>query len=124
MVTIGAVHISSDHPKELGEFYRKVLGVEPEFQSDEGAGFLVGDSRLMILKHDHIHSKNSSPERMFYDLIVSDVAAEVKRVVAIGATLVQEPYPFDDRNDGMKMVFATLADLDGNYFQLVSMTPA
>jgi len=122
MVALGAVHISSDHPKELGEFYHKVLAIDPEWQSDEGIGFVVGEARLMIMGHDKIHGKNSTPERMFCDLIVSDVAAELKRIIALGATVIQEPYPLTD--EGMNMVIATLADLDGNYFQLMSMTPA
>ncbi len=121
MVALGAVHISSERPQELGAFYQKVFGIEPEWQTDAGASFLMGEVRLLILGHDQVHGKNSNPERIIYDLIVTDVAAEFKRIVALGAGVVQEPYEFEDSD--AKMLIATLADLDGNYFQLMSMMP-
>ena len=57
--------------------------------------------------------------RHFFDLMVDDVRGEFERIVRLGATAVQPPYDFAEEN--MKMVIATLADPDGNYFQLVSM---
>jgi predicted enzyme related to lactoylglutathione lyase len=122
MVAFGAVHISSERPKELGEFYQKVLGIDPEWQSDGETSFMLGSTRLIIQSHDQVRGRNSSPERLFFDFVVPDVAAEFERMVALGAAVIQEPYPFDD--NGMRLVFSTLADLDGNYFQLMSITPA
>ena len=122
MVAFGAVHISSEHSQALGEFYQKVLGIDPEWQSDHETGFMIEGTRLIIQSHDQVRGRNNSPERVFFDFLVQDVAAEFERVVGLGAAVIQEPYPFDD--NGMRMVFATLTDLDGNYFQLMSMTPA
>jgi predicted enzyme related to lactoylglutathione lyase len=122
MVQFGAFHISTERPKELGEFYKKILGVEPAWENDWGVSFQIGAGELLILKHDQVHGKNSSPQRLFFDLIVDDVAAEFQRIVGLGAVAVQEPYPFDEV--GIKMVIATLADLDGNYFQLLSRASA
>jgi predicted enzyme related to lactoylglutathione lyase len=120
-VQIGGFHIQSENPKVLGEFYRKILGVAPAWENDWGVSFQIGAGELLILQHDQVRGKNISPQRMFFDLKVDDVAAEFKRVVALGAVAVQEPYPFDEV--GVKMVIATLADPDGNYFQLLSSTP-
>lgn len=122
MVALSAVHISSEYPQELGVFYQNVLGIDPEWISEQGASFVVGSSRLLILGHDRVRGKNNSPERLFFDILVDDVAAEFKRVVALGAVAVQEPYVFDEAEEGMSLIIATLADLDGNYFQLMSMT--
>lgn len=119
MLQVVSLHINTDQPKEMGEFYKALLGVEPAWSSEEITGFMVGEFRLEIAKHDQVSGKNNTPARLFFDVMVADVRAEFKRIMALGATSIQEPYDFADED--MKMVIATLADLDGNYFQLVSM---
>jgi predicted enzyme related to lactoylglutathione lyase len=121
MITVSAVHISSESPKELGAFYQKILGIDPELQTDGETILMVSGVRLVIQSHDQVRGKNSHPERLFLDLLVQDIEAEFKRIVALGAAVVQEPYSFDE--EGMNLMFATLADPDGNYFQLMSVTP-
>lgn len=123
-MTISVINISSEHPQELGAFYRQVLGIEPEWQSDMGTSFLLGDIRLVILSHDQVHGKNGQPARMFFNLNVNDVPAEFARVVGVGAAVIQEPYSFTEPGGGTQLILATLADPDGNYFQLMSATPA
>lgn len=119
MIQIVSLHINSDRPAELGNFYKELFGLEPAWASDEVTGFMVGNFRLEIAHHDQVSGQNSTPARLFFDLMVADVRAEFERIVALGASVVQEPYEFAD--DELKMVIATLADLDGNYLQLVSM---
>ncbi|MFN8448665.1 MAG: VOC family protein [Anaerolineae bacterium] len=83
-----------------------------------GAEFLPArSSRLLILGTTRGGGKNTIPERMLFDILVDDAAAEFKRIVALGAVAVQEPYAFDEGEEGMRLIIATLADLDGNYFQ-------
>jgi predicted enzyme related to lactoylglutathione lyase len=124
MVTISVINISSEHPQELGAFYRQVLGIEPEWQLDMGTGFRLGNVELVILGHDQVRGKNSQPARLFFNLNVDDVSAEFARVVAVGASIIQEPYSFPEPGGEAQLVLATLADPDGNYFQLMSTTPA
>lgn len=119
MIQVVSIHINTDRPKELGAFYQQLFNVEPAWQSDEIRGFMFGDFRLEVAKHDAVSGKNNQPARIFFDLMVDDVRTEFDRIVGLGATAVQEPYDFTDED--MAMVIATLADLDGNYFQLVSM---
>ncbi len=119
MAQVVSLHINTDQPEALGTFYRQLFGVEPAWSSDDVTGFMMGDFRLEIAKHDQVSGKNNSPARLFFDVMVDDVRAEFDRIVGLGATVVQEPYEFADED--MRMVIATLADLDGNYFQLVSM---
>lgn len=119
MIQFVSLHINSDHPKELGDFYRKLLEVEPAWASDDVTGFMIGEFRLEIAGHDQVSGRNSTPARHFFDLMVEDVRTEFERIVGLGAVGIQQPYDFAD--DEMKMVIATLADPDGNYFQLVSM---
>ena len=120
MVKMIAFHVGTERPKELGTFYQKVLNLEPAWASDDMIGFMIDDFRLEIMKHDQVSGKNTDPARLFFNLMVDDVRAEFKRIVALGAGVVQEPYVYSDEDTDL--VFATLADLDGNYFQLVSMT--
>ena len=119
MVKLVSLHVNSDQPKQLGRFYEGVLGLMPAWSSDDVTGFWVGDFRLEIGNHSHVSGQNDTPARHFFDLMVEDVYAEFDRIVGLGGTVIQEPYEFSDED--LKMVIATLADLDGNYFQLVSM---
>jgi predicted enzyme related to lactoylglutathione lyase len=119
MRKIVSLHINTDRPAELGAFYQALLGQEPAWAAESITGFMVGDFRLEIAQHDQVQGQNPQPARLFFDLMVEDVRAEFARIVALGATAVQEPYDFADEE--LRMVIATLADPDGNYFQLVSM---
>ncbi len=119
MIQLVSLHINTGQPQALGQFYAKLFGLEPAWSAHGVTGFMVGDFRLEIAQHDQVTGKNTSPERIFFDLMVDNVQAEFDRLVMLGATVIQEPYEFADEE--MKMVIATMADLDGNYFQLVSM---
>ena len=61
--------------------------------------------------------RTRSPARLFFDFHVEDARSEYERLLAIGASSVQEPYEFVDGD--LELTLATLADPDGNYFQLV-----
>lgn len=119
MIKLVSLHINTDQPEPMGKFYAGVLGVEPAWSSAGVTGFMVDGFRLEIAGHTQVSGPNSTPARHFFDLMVKDVYVEFERIVGLGATVIQEPYAFAD--DAMTMVIATLADLDGNYFQLVSM---
>jgi predicted enzyme related to lactoylglutathione lyase len=119
MVQVVSLHINSSRPEALGAFYKAVLGLEPAWEGEGVTGFMVGNFRLEIAGHDGVSGRNVMPERLFFDLMVEDARAEFERLVGLGATAVQEPYDFVEGE--MKLVIGTLADLDGNYFQVVSM---
>jgi len=118
MITLVSLHICTDRPQELGAFYQEVLSLEPAWASDEVIGFMVGGVRLEIMRHSQVSGQNKQPQRLFFDLMVDSVRAEFGRIVALGATVIQEPYDYSDEE--ISFTLATLADLDGNYFQLVS----
>ena len=119
MLRLVSVHVCTDRPQELGAFYQKILGLEPEWASDDVIGFVVGSTRLEIMRHGKVSGKNEYPERMFFDLMVDDVRVEFDRIVGLGATVVREPYDYTDEE--VSFTIATLADPDGNFFQLVAM---
>ena len=109
--------ISSENPKELGEFYGKVLQAKPQMEEGGFVGYLAGGSYLSIGPHDKVHGTSNNPERIIFFFESDDVQKDFDRIKDIpGATVIKEPYnPGDD-----EMMLATLADPDGNYFQLAS----
>ena len=93
--------------------------MEPAWASDEVIGFVVAGFRLEIAQHSEVSGPNKQPQRLFFDIQVADVRAEFERLIALGATEVQAPYDYAD--EAISFTLATLADPDGNYFQLVAM---
>lgn len=118
-MNLNTILISSANPADLLNFYKKVLGKNPDWQGEEGqfAGFQIGSGFLAIGPHDQIHGKNLSPARIMFNLETDDVADEFERIKKTGAKVIQEPYhPSEDSS----MLLATFADPDDNYFQLAS----
>ena len=108
--------IGSENPQALVEFYTKVLG-EPGWQGGDFTGFDVGGVYFTIGPHDQVKGKNQEPGRLMFFLETSDVAGEYERLKGLGAEVIQEPYSPGENPDGK---LATLADPDGNYFQLAT----
>lgn len=118
MLKLNSLLIGSDDPKKLAHFYGEVLQAKPSWDDSEYVGYQAGDSYLMIGPHDKVHGHSQNPERVIFNFETANVADEYERIKGIeGATVVKEPYhpgPAD------QMLLATLADPDGNYFQLAS----
>ncbi|HLF14195.1 MAG TPA: VOC family protein [Bacteroidota bacterium] len=100
------------------DFYKKVLQKEPEWVNQGYFGFSAGKTFLTFGPHDKVKGKNSNPERMVFNFEIRDVKGEFERIKGLGTKVVAEPYQMGGGCDGW---IATLADPDGNYFQL--MTP-
>ncbi len=109
--------IGSSQPKVLGEFYEKVLEKKPDMQEDTWYGFQIGSCMLSIGEHSEVKGESKEPQRMILNFEAKEVKEEFERIKALGATVVKEPYQME----GYEGWIATLADPDGNYFQL--MTP-
>jgi len=110
-----SILIGSDDPARLTGFYRKLLG-EPTFEMGGYTGWLIGDGVVTIGAHSEVHGRNEQPGRLIWNLESEDVAADFERFKAAGATVVQEPYTFEEEPGSI----ATFSDPDGNYFQLMS----
>jgi|SRR3989344_265220 len=117
MLNLNSLLLFSDQPKKLGEFYRKVFQVKPNWEESDWIGFTVGSGSIAIGPHDKVKGKNKTPERMMFNLETTDVQGEFKRVQKLGAQVIVKPYhPMEDE----KSWVATFADPDGNYFQLTT----
>lgn len=118
MLNFNSILLFSENPSTLSDFYQKVFQKEPDWKEGDYSGFQVGAGFFTIGPHDKVTGKNQSPERIMLNFETEDVKAEFERVKGLDASVVADPYqPEEDP----KMWIATLADPDGNYFQL--MTP-
>jgi predicted enzyme related to lactoylglutathione lyase len=79
---------------------------------------MLGSGSVSIGPHSEVHGNNAQPGRLIWNIETPDVQGEFDRMKAAGAIVVREPYSFEGFPDSW---IATLADPDGNYFQL--MTP-
>jgi predicted enzyme related to lactoylglutathione lyase len=108
--------IGSEDPQRLVDHYSKLFG-PPAFSDGGYSGWQIGSGYVTVGPHDQVHGKNAHPGRLIWNIETPDVKSEFDRLVAAGATVVQEPYAPDGTDDGL---ICTFADPDDNYFQLMS----
>ncbi len=116
MLNLNSVMIGTKQPKVLATFYEKILG-KPADMVDKESGFWgwqVGSSYLSVLEHSEMGGKTKDPGRVLLNFETSQVKEEFERIKALGGAVIKAPY---EMGGGW---IATLADPDGNYFQLVT----
>lgn len=116
MLSLNAIMLGTKQTKALVAFYEGLIG-QPPGMSDAEHGFYgwqLGGVYFAILDHSEMGGKTKDPGRIMLNFETKQVQEEFERVKALGATVVREPY---DMGGGK---LATLADPDGNYFQLVT----
>jgi predicted enzyme related to lactoylglutathione lyase len=119
-VNFNNILIGSADPKPLVDYYTKLLG-EPTMADGDYTGWLIGTGFVAVGPHSEVTGKNSQPGRLIWNIETPDVKGEFDRMKAAGAIVVREPYEFEGAPGSS---IATLADPDGNYFQLTSPFPA
>lgn len=119
MLNFNNILIFSENPSELGAFYEKVFQKEPEWKDQGYSGWQIGAAFITVGPHDKVVGKSQNPERIMINFETDDVKGEFDRIKELGATIIAEPYQMEGM--GKDNWIATLADPDGNYFQL--MTP-
>jgi predicted enzyme related to lactoylglutathione lyase len=115
-VNLNNILLGTDDAPRLIEYYTKVLGA-PTY-SDEGySSWVLGTGALSVGGHSEVHGQNDQPGRVIWNLETEDVQGDFARMRDAGAIVVREPYSFEQMPSTW---IATLADPDGNYFQLMS----
>lgn len=114
MLHLSSVLISSGDAEKLKAFYAEVF----KKPADEMEGWVLGNTYLGVLQHSEVKGTSKEGPRVMFNLETQDVKEEFERISKIdGVTVIKDPYQMPEW-DGW---IATLADPDGNYFQL--MTP-
>lgn len=119
MLNLNSIMIGTKQLKALADFYEKVLGKPAEMVDAENGfyGWQVGSGYFSLLEHSEMGGKTKDPGRVMLNFETTQVKEEFERIKAFGAIVIREPY-------GMEGGWiATLADPDGNYFQLVTPMP-
>ncbi len=116
MLNLNSVMIGTKQPAVMAAFYEKVIGKPAEMIDQENGfwGWQVGSAYLSVLEHSEMGGQARDPGRIMFNFETSQVKEEFERMKASGATVIREPY---EMGGGW---IATLADPDGNYFQLVT----
>jgi predicted enzyme related to lactoylglutathione lyase len=115
-VNFNSILIGSEDPAGLTAYYTRVLG-EPGFSEGGFTGWMIGSGAITVGPHSEVHGRNAEPGRLIWNIESQDVKADFERFKAAGATVVREPYTFEEVPNSW---IATFSDPDGNYFQLVS----
>lgn len=116
MLNLNSVMIGTTRPKVLATFYEKVIGKPADMVDSENGfyGWQVGSAYFSVLEHSEMGGDTKDPGRVMLNFETTQVKEEFERIKALGGVVVREPY---EMGGGW---IATLADPDGNYFQLVS----
>jgi predicted enzyme related to lactoylglutathione lyase len=116
MLNLNSVMLGTKQPKELANFYEKVIGKPADMVDSENGfyGWQVGSAYLWVLEHSEMGGNAKDPGRVMLNFETSQVKEEFERIKALGGVVIKAPYEI---GGGW---IATLADPDGNYFQLVS----
>ncbi|MCH7577535.1 MAG: VOC family protein [Chloroflexi bacterium] len=108
-----SVLIWSEDVKRLVPFYRDVLGLKPQMESEGFTVFLLNGAGLAIGTHSEVQGRSRDPNRMMVNLRVDDCQAEYERLSKQGVEFSRTP-----TKDAIHIV-ATFHDPDGNVLQLL-----
>lgn len=127
MLNFNSTMLNSGNAKELADFYEKVFEKKPDMHDGDYYGWLVGTAFFSIGQHSEVKGSAKDPDRVLFNFETKEVKEEFERVSKIdGVTIVKEPYTMEGMSSeggssgGEHFWIATLADPDGNYFQLVT----
>ncbi|MGI8999226.1 MAG: VOC family protein [Candidatus Limnocylindria bacterium] len=115
MVRIGSIVLRVDDLRRQAEFWAAALDYRPRNEASD-SDFMLLRPRNGIgpnLSLDQVRSTVQIPPRIHLDLYADDQAAEVKRLIALGASEVH----WDKRPPDADYVI--LADPEGNRFCVV-----
>ena len=116
MLKLNSIMLGTMQAQAMVSFYEGVIG-KPADMVDRDNGFYgwqAGNSYFSVLEHSQMAGKTKDPGRVLINFETAQVKEEFERIKALGAEVIKEPYQM---GNGW---LATLADPDGNYFQLVT----
>jgi predicted enzyme related to lactoylglutathione lyase len=117
---LGWVSIDAHDPQKLAEFWGEVLDYEVKPDPDPTDGemeveLLPKDGKGQRLLFVEVHDDKKAKNRVHFDLSPDDQAAEIERVLALGATKA-------DIGQG-ETTWEVMADPEGNEFCILRPKP-
>lgn len=118
MLNLNSVMIGTHQIDVMAVFYEKVFGRAADMVEGGWHGWTVGNCFFSIGEHSEVSGKAKEPQRVMFNFETTEVKEEFERMKKIeGATVVKEPYTMGEMEN---FWIATIADPDGNYFQLMA----
>ncbi len=116
MLSLNSVMIGTKQPAVMVAFYEKLFGKPADMTDQENGfwGWQVGNGFVGVLTHSEMGGGSKEPGLVMINYETPNVKEEFARIKALGGKVVSEPY---EMGSGF---IATLADPDGNYFQLMN----
>ncbi len=110
---VGSVVIDCNDFDTVVKFWEEALGyVRKDFEPDDWALLVDPDGGSINVAVQKVPEPHLGKNRLHLDLYAEDQAAEVERLIALGATRFErEPEPGED--------FVVLVDPDGNLFCVI-----
>jgi predicted enzyme related to lactoylglutathione lyase len=115
-MNFNSILIGSEDPARLAGYYEKLFG-KPTWDDGGYTTWLLGGGAVSVGPHSEVHGRNPQPGRLIWNIETNDVQGDFERLKAAGATVIREPYGFEEAPGAL---IATFADPDGNYFQLTT----
>lgn len=116
MLNLNSIMLGTSNVQLLLNFYKELFQKEPDMVDGSFYGWSVGSTFFSFGLHSEVVDKSKDPNRIILNFETKEVKEEFERIKNInGVEVIKEPYELGGA------WIATLADPDGNYFQL--MTP-
>jgi len=115
MLKLSTIMIGTTRLQVLADFYEKVIG-RPADMSDSEEGFFgwrFEGTSLAVFTHSEMGGDTKDPGRLMINYGTEQVKEEFERIKNLGGVVIHEPYQMGEN------WVATLADPNGNYFQLI-----
>lgn len=114
MLNLNSLMLGTTQLKVMADFYEKVFQKKPDMEQEGWYGWMVGSCFFGVGTHSQMNGVSKDPGRVMFNLETEQVKEEFERIKTFGATVIKEPYQMESA------WITTLADPDGNYFQLMS----
>jgi catechol 2,3-dioxygenase-like lactoylglutathione lyase family enzyme len=112
-VYIGSVVIDCNDFAAMYDFWRQALGYVPREAPEEGWAVLQDPDRSRVnVSLQKVPEPRSGKNRLHFDLYTTDQAAEIARLLTLGATRFQRIAESGED-------FVTLQDPEGNVFDVI-----
>lgn len=115
--SLASILLSSTDPDRLGSWYAAALTPSDDARVGDYRMLRYGAFHLMIDQRDDVGAANPEPGRMILNFDVDDARSVVARLDDMGVSWLA---PLEDRDGSL---FATAIDPDGNYVQLIQISP-